>query len=98
MDQTQRDLAAVLNTQEQTFRLWEKHRDKAVPGPADRLLRALYGEFIGGDGSICRMLNRLAELDQLERAEGSFRERPMITVDIKATRFMLSSHPSGVGL
>jgi putative transcriptional regulator len=55
-------------------RLWEKHRNKAIPGPADRLLRSLYDEYIGGDGSIKRMAERLAKLDQIEHARGNFRE------------------------
>jgi putative transcriptional regulator len=74
MDTTQRDLAAILGTMEQTLRLWEKHRDKAMPGSADRLLRTLYAEYIGGDGSVRRMLERLVELDQLDGAEALFRE------------------------
>lgn len=74
MEQTQRHLAGVLNAKEQTLRLWEKHRKKAIPGTADRLLRAIYLEYIGGDGDIRRMLERLAELDQLEHAKGSFQE------------------------
>ena len=74
MDTTQRDLAGILGTTEQTLRLWEKHRKKAMSGPADRLLRTLYIEYIGGDGHIRSMLERLCELDQLEHAEGSFRE------------------------
>src|ERR1700730_18566168 len=40
MEITQRNLAAFLGTSEQTLRLWEKNRRKALPGPADRLLRA----------------------------------------------------------
>ncbi len=74
MDTTQRDLAGILGTTEQSLRLWEKHRKKAMPGPADRLLRTLYSEYIGGDGHVRRMLERLCELDQLEHARGAFRE------------------------
>jgi putative transcriptional regulator len=72
MEQTQRDLASFLGTKEQTLRLWEKHRKKAMPGPVDRLLRALYFEYSGGDAHICRMLKRLSELDQIEHAKASF--------------------------
>jgi putative transcriptional regulator len=74
MDTTQRDLAAILGSTEQTLRLWEKHRNKALPGPADRLLRALYSECHGGDGSVRVMLQRLAELDQSERTDARFHE------------------------
>jgi putative transcriptional regulator len=69
MDTTQRRLAAVLGTTEQTLRLWERHRRKAVPGPADRLLRALYSEYVGGGGSVRSVVNRLSQLDQIESAE-----------------------------
>ncbi len=72
MEQTQRNLAAVLGTTEQSLRLWEKHRNKALPGPADRLLRALYADYSFGDGHVRRMLERLAELDQQDRPEGRF--------------------------
>jgi hypothetical protein len=74
MEATQRNLAGILGTSEQSLRLWEKHRTKAMPGPADRLIRTLYSEYIGGDGQVRRTLERLCELDQLEHAQGSFRE------------------------
>jgi putative transcriptional regulator len=73
MEQTQKHLAGVIGATEQTLRLWERHRTKAIPGPADRLIRALYAEYIGGDGHVRRMLEKLAELDQLEHARASFR-------------------------
>lgn len=63
MEQTQRDLAGILGATEQTLRLWEKGRAKPLPGSADRLLRVLYNEFIGGDGEVRRMLLRLVESD-----------------------------------
>jgi DNA-binding transcriptional regulator YiaG len=75
MDQTQRDLAAFLGTAEQTVRLWERNRNKAIPGPADRLLRALYLDYLG-DFSVRRMLKRLAELDQAAQIKGRFHETP----------------------
>lgn len=73
METTQRDLAACLGTTEQTLRLWEKNRKKNMPGSADRLLRVVYKEYTGGDGHVKRMLDRLAELNQLSHARGSFR-------------------------
>jgi len=72
MDTTQKHLAGIIGATEQTLRLWEKHRKKAIPGPADRLVRTLYLEFIGGDGSIRRRLEKLAALDQLEHADACF--------------------------
>jgi putative transcriptional regulator len=75
MEATQRDLAGILGTTEQTLRLWEKHRTKAMPGPADRLLRALYLEYAGKDESVRKMLERLAKLSQKEhQTKVRFRE------------------------
>jgi DNA-binding transcriptional regulator YiaG len=74
MDTTQRHLAEIIGATEQTFRLWEKHRNKSIPGPADRLVRTLYSEYLGGDGSVRRSLERLATLDQLEKAEACFQK------------------------
>ena len=64
MEATQKDLAGILGTTEQTLRLWEKHRNRAMPGPADRLLRALYLEYTGKDESVRKMLERLAKFSQ----------------------------------
>jgi DNA-binding transcriptional regulator YiaG len=72
MESTQRDLAGIIGATEQTFRLWEKHRKKKIPGTADRLIRALYSEYMGGDGNIRRMLETLAELDQLSNTTACF--------------------------
>lgn len=49
-------------------------RHMAVPGPADRLVRILYAEFIGGDGKMRRLVERLAELDQVEAGDACFQE------------------------
>lgn len=72
MELTQRDLAGIIGATEQTLRLWEKGRGKFVPGTADRLLRALHSEFLGGDVHIRKMLERLADLDRLENGDGCF--------------------------
>lgn len=72
MEMTQRDLASILGTTEQSLRLWEKKRNKAMPTSPDRLLRAVYSEFIGGDGSVRDMVNRLAELNQVDKVEAYF--------------------------
>lgn len=66
MDLSQRNLAAIIGTEEQNVFRWEKSRKKEIPGPADRLLRGLYSEYAGGDGSIRRMCERLSDLDQIE--------------------------------
>jgi len=74
MEVTQKDLGAFLGTKEQTVSLWERSRDKAMPGAADRLLRVLYSEYVGGDGSVRRMVNRLAHLEQIKHAEAYVRD------------------------
>lgn len=72
MELTQRDLAGIIGATEQTLRLWEKQRKKSVPGPADRLLRALYSEFLGNNVRIRTMLEHLADLDRQENERTCF--------------------------
>ncbi len=74
LELTQRDLAAILGAKEQTLRLWEKARRKPIPGPGDRLLRAFYREASTGDGSIKRMVERLAAPASQPAAELRLRE------------------------
>jgi DNA-binding transcriptional regulator YiaG len=74
MDLSQNQLAQIIGSAEQNVRRWEKPRNRAIPGLADRLVRALYSEYSGGDGSLRRMVDRLAELDQVDRATAHFRE------------------------
>ena len=74
MELTQRDLAGILGSDEQAVRRWEKHRSKPFNGPADRLLRAVYHEYLEGDGSVRRMVDRLAHLDQIDRVDVRFCE------------------------
>lgn len=73
MELSQAKLAAVIGSEEQTVRRWEKARAKAMPGPADRMLRLLYNEYIGGDGSVRARVDRLAELDQIQQARAELR-------------------------
>lgn len=68
MEISQRNLGEMLGHDEQSVRRWEKARNRTFNGSADRLLRALYLEYINGDGSVRRMVNRMAELDCQERA------------------------------
>ena len=74
MELTQRDLAGILGSDEQAVRRWEKQRSKPFNGPADRLLRAVYHEYLEGDGSVRRMVDRLAHLDQIDRVDVRFSE------------------------
>jgi DNA-binding transcriptional regulator YiaG len=74
MDCTQRNLAGMLGADEQALRRWEKHRTKPINGSADRLLRGLYTEYAGGDGTIRAIVERLCELDQVEETKVRLRE------------------------
>lgn len=66
LDMTQRTLAAALGVDEQAVRRWEKKRKAPIQGPADRLVRLLYVEYAGGDGSVRELVEHLAELDRIE--------------------------------
>jgi putative transcriptional regulator len=74
MELTQKALAGILGADEQAVRRWEKARTRAINGSADRLLRALYSEYLLGDGSLRKMVDRLASLDEIEPVEMRFRE------------------------
>ena len=74
LELTQRTLAGLLGTMEQNVRNWEKARKKAMPGSADRLLRALYTEYVDGRSYVRRMVDRLAELDCVDTSNVQFRE------------------------
>ena len=74
MELTQRDLAGLLGQEEQALRRWEKARTRTINGSADLLLRALYNEYVGGDGTVRRMVDRLAELNVVEFPRAVLRE------------------------
>ena len=59
---SQSSLALLFGVEAQTVARWEKRRTK-VPGMAERMLRALYAESIGGNPRVSDILKRLAELD-----------------------------------
>ena len=52
---------------------WEKGESK-IPGSADKVIRILYTEHIGGNERITEILKRLAELDELIHEETSFED------------------------
>jgi len=68
MDLSQKHLATIIGSTEQTVRRWEKARNRPIQGTADRMMRALYTEYVGGDGSVRRVVDRLAELNQIDHA------------------------------
>lgn len=74
MDLSQKRLGALIGTGEQAVRRWERDRTKAIPGTADRLIRIVYDEYVGGDGSVRQLIDRLSELDQIESAQAKLRQ------------------------
>ena len=73
MELSQAGLAVLMGSTEQNVRRWEKARGRAIQGPADRIVRALYNEFIGGDGTLRDLVDRLAELDRVARPKAKLR-------------------------
>jgi putative transcriptional regulator len=76
MELTQKNLAGIIGSDEQAVRRWEKARNKPMNGSADFLLRALFREYLHGDGSTRCMVDRLNDLDQIETPKLEFRETP----------------------
>jgi putative transcriptional regulator len=74
LELTQKTLGGLLSSEEQAVRRWEKSRNKAIPGAADRLLRAIYSEYLKEGSSVRRMVDRLAELDQIDVVKVCFRD------------------------
>ena len=57
-------------------------------------MRAIYSEYIGGDGTIRRMLDRLAELDQVKVSRMSFQQ----TSNKQLIGHSDAEHPGGRGV
>lgn len=74
MNLSQKHLAGLIGSEEQNVRRWEKARKRPIPGMADRMVRVLYTQYIGGDGPIRGFIDRLAELDEIETAEARLHE------------------------
>lgn len=66
-------LAALLSVDEQTVARWEKGQT-AVSGPADRAIRLLYADSLGGKAKVAQLLEHLAELDETGSREAVFEE------------------------
>jgi putative transcriptional regulator len=62
MDLSQKALGQLMEKSDQTIAIWEKG-DEAVPALADKAIRDLYSESIGG-GTIAGLLQRLSEVDR----------------------------------
>ena len=64
LDLSQRALASVLGTNEQSIAKWEKAKAKPVANKsAERLLRVMYLEHSDAESKVGIMIKRLAELD-----------------------------------
>lgn len=63
MDLPQIQLAALLGVSESTVRNWERERTE-VPGPADRMLRTLYLEFVNEGSTVREALERVSQLNR----------------------------------
>jgi DNA-binding transcriptional regulator YiaG len=74
LNQTQAGLAATLGVNVQSVARWEKGQTKdPIDGPAQRLLRLLYREYIDENKDIAQPLKELAELDEMfSEAEDEF--------------------------
>jgi len=68
LDMTQEALSMLVGVDVQTVARWEKGHSE-VPPPADRLIRAIYNEATGGNLGIIEPLHRLADLDEVFRAD-----------------------------
>jgi putative transcriptional regulator len=75
MDLSQRQLAGLINVDEQAVRRWEKARDKGVRGAAERMIRILYMQFVN-DPAIRQKIERLAELDVLAHSPKMVLKKP----------------------
>ncbi len=73
MDLSQKHLGELMGSNEQAVKRWEKGRAKAIPGLADRLVRVIYATYADGDGSVRQLVERLAELDQVDVASVNLR-------------------------
>jgi len=64
---SQATLAALLDVAEQTVHRWEAGKSD-VPKPAEALIRLLFNEHLGEDGTVKSALRRIAALeDQIDR-------------------------------
>lgn len=61
---SQKRLAGLFGTEEQNIGRWERGDVEEIPGPADRLMRALYAEYARSDSKISDMVQRLCDLDR----------------------------------
>lgn len=71
LELSQAKLGNLLDRDAQTIALWEKERNE-IPKMAEMLLRAIYSEHVNGNVQIINLIERLNELDRIERNERRF--------------------------
>ncbi len=64
LDLSQKDLADLLSVSESSLRNWENKDRADMPGPADRMLRVLYLEYICGNTQISHFLERISQINR----------------------------------
>lgn len=69
LDMSQGRLARLLGEKEQNIGRWERARDRPVNPSADKVIRALYSEFIGGNATLRQLIEALADRDDRQAAE-----------------------------
>ena len=70
LDLSQARLGRYIGISEQAVAKWEKQG--RVPRYADRLLRALFREYVEGNARIQELVDRLAEMDRVETDRFTF--------------------------
>lgn len=71
MGLSQSNLALLLGVDEQSVARWEKGDTKKF-APAEKLVRMLYEEHLGGNEKVSDLLTKLSELDDLLEEEMRF--------------------------
>jgi hypothetical protein len=66
-----------LGEKEQNIGRWERARNRPVNPSADKVIRILYSEFIGGNMTLRQLIEALADRDERQAAE--WRLRPTKT-------------------
>jgi DNA-binding transcriptional regulator YiaG len=75
LDLSQKKLGQMMGKSEQAIGRWERSGAKAVDPLADRFIRVIYSEWVDGNGPVKDLIERLADLDQLEHAECRLEEK-----------------------
>jgi len=69
LDLSQARLARLLGEKEQNIGRWERARDRPVNPSADKVVRVLYSELIGGNQTLRQLIEALADRDESQAAE-----------------------------